>query len=300
MGGLLTAAFIWGFGFVIVKNSVDSIPPAYILAFRFTIASIGLSIIFHKKFKLINKTTILNGIILGSLLVFSSHVQTVGAYYTTAGKSAFLTTVYVVMVPFLQWVMYKKRPDMYCITAGILALFGIGLLSLNGNLAVNYGDVLTLISGFGYALHMIYVAKYTATKEPVLLTTLQMMVAGVLSWGLAFVTGTPFPKAALEPSMLTGMLFLGLLSTMVAFLLQSVGQKYTAPSTAALLLSMESVFGVIFSSIFLKEILTPKMLTGCVVIFIAVIMSETKFDFLRKKKIVRNRMKKEELGETVS
>lgn len=299
MSGLLMAALIWGFAFIVVKSSVDTIPSAYMLAFRFTIASIGLCIIFHKKLKLINKEAIKYSVLLGGLLVFSYYLQTLGCLYTTAGKNAFLTTIYVIMVPFLQWLFYKKRPDSYCFTAGILAMIGIGLLSLNGDLSMNIGDILTLFSGLGYAIHMIYIDKYTKEQDPVLLTILQIIMAAIFSWLLAFITGTPFPEGIFEPSIAVSMLYLGLLSTMLGYLLQNVGQKYTEPSTTALLLSMESVFGVVFSSIFLKEVLTPKILLGCVIIFVAVIMAETKFDFIRKKKTEVNDIE-EEFGETVS
>lgn len=279
--GLLVAAVIWGLAFVVVKDSLDFVPPVYMLAFRFTIASIGLGIIFHKRLLKIRKENIKAGMILGGLLYISYLLQTVGLVYTTAGKNAFITTIYVVIVPFLSWMISKKRPDVYCIVSAFMAIIGIGLLSLTADMTVNIGDVLTLICGLGYAIHLVYINKYSEYQDPIILTFLQILVAAVFSWITAPLMDGQFPTAVTNPNVLAGMLYLGIGSTMIAFLLQNIGQKYTEPSTAALLLSMESVFGVGFSVLLLGEILTIKMMIGCILIFTAVIMAETKFEFVR-------------------
>ena len=281
--GLLGTALIWGFAFVIVKNSVDSVPPVYMLAFRFTIAALGLMIIFARRLKNISRRDLRCGAFLGIFLFLSYFFQTVGIQYTTAGKNAFLTTVYVVIVPFLHWLINRKKPDKYCVCAAFLAVVGIGLLSLNGDLSMNVGDVLTLICGLGYALHMIFIDRYARTQDPVILTVVQIAVAALLSWLLAPAMDGGFPMGALAPDMITGMLYLGLGSTMLAFLLQNVCQKYTNPSTTSLLLSMESVFGALFSILFLGEWMSGRMVVGCVLIFIAITMAETKFDFIKKR-----------------
>ena len=164
--------------------------------------------------------------------------------------------------------------------AALLAIVGIGLLSLQGDLTMNIGDVLTLICGLGFALHMIYIDRYTKRHDPVLLTILQLGFAAVYSWIMAPVTDGGFPVEALNQDIMIGMLYLGIFSTMIAFLLQNVCQKYTTPNTTSLLLSMESVFGVLFSVLLLHERLTGRMITGCILIFIAIILSETRFEFL--------------------
>lgn len=279
--GLLFAALIWGFAFVVVKDSLDFVPPVYMLAFRFTIASIGLGIVFYKRLPKINFENVKSSVVLGILLYVSYLLQTIGCLYTTAGKNAFITTIYVVIVPFLYWFINKKKPDTYSIISAFMAIIGIGLLSLNSDLTVNIGDILTLLCGFGYAVHLIYINKYSEYQDPVILTFLQITVAAILSWITAPIFDGGFPIEVTNPSVLLGMLYLGIGSTMIAFLLQNVGQKYIEPSTAALLLSMESVFGVVFSVLILGEVLTSKMLVGCVLIFTAVVMAETKFEFIR-------------------
>jgi drug/metabolite transporter (DMT)-like permease len=279
--GLVFAALIWGFAFVVVKNSLDLIPPVYMLAFRFTIASIGLGIIFYKRLLKINKINVKAGLILGILLYISYLLQTVGCLYTTAGKNAFITTIYVVIVPFFYWLISKKKPDIYCIVSAFMAILGIGLLSLNGSLIINIGDGLTLLCGLGYAVHLVYINKFSGYQDPIILTVLQILTAAVLSWLTAPILDGSFPMGVTEPDMLLGMLYLGIGSTMIAYLLQNVCQKYTEPSTAALLLSMESVFGVVFSVMLLGELFTIKMFIGCALILTAVIMAETKFEFIK-------------------
>lgn len=281
--GLILATMIWGFAFVVVKNSLDFVPPIYMLAFRFTIAAIALSLIFLKKFKGITKQSFFQGILLGLFLFLAYAFQTIGCKYTTAGKNAFITTFYVVLVPFLSWIISKKRPNLYNIIAAVIAILGLGLLSLQGDFSVNIGDILTLICGIWYAIHIVYISKFNQKTDPVLLTVLQLATAAILSWITAPFYDGAFPLQSIQnSSVILSMLYLGLLSTMVAFLLQNVCQKFVTPSTTSLLLSFEAVFGALSSCIFLKEVLTIRMIIGCILIFFAVLLSETHFEFITK------------------
>lgn len=278
--GLLLTAVIWGFAFVVVKNSLDRIPPIYMLAFRFTIAAAALALILCRRLRRISRADWHSGAVLGAFLFMAYAVQTVGCQYTTAGKNAFLTTIYVIIVPFLQWLINHKKPDRLALAAALIAIAGIGLLSLQGESGINPGDLLTILCGFFYAIHIVYIDRYTEHQDPALLTVLQLGFAAVFSWILAPLLDGGFPTAAFQPAAITGMLYLGLMSTMLGFLLQNVGQKYTAPSTASLLLSFESVFGVLFSTLFLHEQMTGRMLLGCTLMFLAVLLVETRFSFL--------------------
>ncbi|MBO5235563.1 MAG: EamA family transporter [Spirochaetaceae bacterium] len=282
--GMLLTAAIWGFAFVVVKDSLDIVPPIYMMAFRFTIASVVLSLVFFNKFKLSTKKILLHGFILGVLLFLAYAFQTIGCLYTTAGKNAFLTAIYVILVPFFLWIMTKRKPGIHVIFAALIALVGIGLLTLQSDFSVNIGDLLTLICGIGYAFHMIFISRFNKTEDPILLTILQLFTAAILSWIFSPIWDGGFPKEVFYSSKaIYSLLYLGLISTMIAFFLQNLCQKYTPPTIAALLLSLESVFGVLFSCIFLKEPLTTTMVIGCILIFFAIILAETKFSFLLKK-----------------
>ena len=291
--GLLFTAMIWGFAFVVVKESLDVVPECYMLAFRFTIASVALGLIFIKRMGRLNRSTLLHGIVLGAFLFGAYAFQTFGCRWTTAGKNAFLTTIYVMLVPFFHWLLDKRRPDKSCFFAAALALVGIGLLSLNGDFSVNAGDVLTLVCGFFYAVHMVFIDRYTQKEDPILLTVIQLGCAAVLSWGTAPFLHGPIPSDVFRSDIVVGMLYLGFLSTMLAFLLQNVCQKYTPPETASLLLSTESVFGVLFACLFLQEGLTVRMSIGFILMFLAILMVETKFDFLKKWRGEKTRSKME-------
>jgi len=273
---------IWGFSFVVVKNSLDLVSTIYMLAFRFTIATIVLAAIFWKKLKQLNKKTVAQGLILGVLLFTSYVLQTEGCKYTTAGKNAFLTTVYIVIVPFLAWLISRKKPEWYAFFAAFLALVGIGLLSLQGDLSLSYGDVLTLLCGLTFAGHLIGISQFTQESDPILLTILQMFFTAIFSWVGSIFTGGEFSAIGMSSELLISMLYLGVLSSAVGFLLQTVSQKYLTPSTGALLISTESVFGVLASAIFLGEQMTPRMIVGCIIILLAIVIAETKLDFLKR------------------
>jgi len=277
---LFGASVIWGSSFLVVKNSMDFMRPHTLLAFRFTIGSILLCLLFAKRLKKINKDYIIKGGIMGIFLFIAYSLQTIGITDTTPGKNAFLTAVYCVIVPYLYWIIEKIRPDRYNIMAAILCLTGIGLVSLDGEFKIRFGDAFTLISGFFYAAHMVVLSKLTQDKDPVLLTIVQFGYTAVISWVVALLT-EDIPKS-LSGSEICGLLYLAVFATAVALLLQTVGQKYTKPAPASIILSLEAVFGVIFSVIFYGEEVTPKLLLGFLLIFLSIITSETKWSFLKK------------------
>lgn len=278
---LFGASVIWGSSFLVVKNSMDFMRPHTLLAFRFTIGSILLCLLFAKRLKKINKDYIIKGGIMGIFLFIAYSLQTIGITDTTPGKNAFLTAVYCVIVPYLYWIIEKIRPDRYNIMAAILCLTGIGLVSLDGEFKIRFGDAFTLISGFFYAAHMVVLSKLTQDKDPVLLTIVQFSYTAVISWVVALLT-EDIPKS-LSGSEICGLLYLAVFATAVALLLQTVGQKYTKPAPASIILSLEAVFGVIFSVIFYGEEVTPKLLLGFLLIFLSIITSETKWSFLKKR-----------------
>ncbi len=278
---LFGAALIWGSSFLVVKNSMDMMQPHMLLAFRFTAGCLLLSIIFHKRLRLLNKDYFIKGAVIGGCLFLAYSLQTIGILDTTPGKNAFLTAIYCVLVPFFFWLVDRKKPDKYNILAAVITLLGIGLVSVNGDLSIGIGDSLTLVSGVVFAAHMVAVAKFSKDKDPVLLTILQFGYAAVFSWAVAFLF-EDFP-ADWSVQMLGSLVYLSVFATAIALLLQNVGQKYTNPAPAAIILSLESVFGVLFSIFFYGEQLSFRLFSGFFLIFVAVIISETKLGFFGKK-----------------
>lgn len=275
IAGFMVITIIWGSTFVVMKNSIDMLSPAYVLAYRFTIASLGLAVLFHKRLMQINRRDLHCGTVLGLLLGMSYVFQTYGLQHTTASKNAFITTLYVIIVPFLHWVINGARPRRNNLVAAVLAVIGLAFISLNGEQGINLGDVLTFLCSVFLAWHMVYVDRYTRHRDPVILTVLQIMTSAVLFWILAFAAeGVRDVRELFNWQIAWPLLYLGLIASMVGFLVQNVGQKYLSPNTASILLSFESVFGLIFSVIFLKETVTAKMLAGCALMFAAAIISE--------------------------
>lgn len=279
---LFSAALIWGSSFFIVKNAVDIFPTNFLLAIRFTIGCLLLCVLFPKKLTQLNRTCLWQGIVLG-LLIFTAYcIQTIGLTDTTPGKNAFLTAAYCILVPFLYWITDKRRPDLYNFSAAFLCLAGIGLVSFDGSFSMRFGDAMTLISALFFAAHIVAGARFGGKSDPILLTILQFGTAAVCSWVLGFTTET-FPKE-IPLNAALGLLYLAVFATTIALLLQNIGLKYADPTSGAILLSLESVFGVLFSMIFYHEQLNFRLTAGFLLIFIAVILSETKLSFLRKKR----------------
>lgn len=279
---LVVATIIWGGSFVVLKNAITTMPPYFVLGARSLIASVILSIVFWKRFSKINRTYLWEGIIMGILLFVAFAFQTNGLMGTTPGKNAFLTSVYCVLVPFFYWMFTCIRPDRYNIFAALLCIIGIGFVSLRGEAVasggslVAPGDILTLISGVLYALHIVSVAKFASGKDIILLTIIQFFVYCILSWIMFFL----LEKAPSSINITEGMslLYLGVFATAIALLLQNVGQKYTPPSQAAVILSLEGGLGVGFSIVFYHEQLNSRLIIGFILIFTAVLISETKLN----------------------
>ena len=284
---IILATIIWGSSFVVMKNSVDVLPTFWLLAIRFTFAALVLAMVFIKRWKVLDRQYLIGGTVMGFCLFVAYAFQTFGLEQTTSGKNAFFTAVYCVIVPFLYWVIAKRRPDKFNILAAFLCIAGIALVSVTGSnaTAFNMGDVLTLIGGFFFAAHIVAVAKYSEGRDIFILTTLQFASFALFSWIGVLITRPALTPGVFDQSLIFSLAYLVIFASCGALLFQNIGQKYTAPSTAAVLLSLEAPFGVFFSILFANERPTPLMFVGFALIFLAVVCSETKFSFLRKKKV---------------
>ena len=284
---IVLATIIWGSSFVVMKSSVDVLPTFWLLAIRFTFSALVLAVVFIKRWKGLDRQYLIGGTVMGFCLFVAYAFQTFGLEQTTSGKNAFFTAVYCVIVPFLYWVIAKRRPDKFNILAAFLCIAGIALVSVTGSnaTAFNMGDVLTLIGGFFFAAHIVAVAKYSEGRDIFILTTLQFASFALFSWIGVLITRPALTPGVFDQSLIFSLAYLVIFASCGALLFQNIGQKYTAPSTAAVLLSLEAPFGVFFSILFANERPTPLMFVGFALIFLAVVCSETKFSFLRKKKV---------------
>lgn len=269
---LLLATLIWGTSFFILKNAIDVFPTFFVLAVRFSLSAVCIGLIFIKKIIKINKKSALHGAIIGLVVAGAYALQTVGLKYTTPSKNAFLTAVYVVLVPFLSWLFLRKKPQIKNIIAAVMCIAGIGLVSLSGEFSMGIGDVLTILSGIFYALQIIFTAKYASDDDPVQLVFMELSVVGAVFW-IVSLSAEKIPVGITFTSFLP-VLYLAFICTAMAQLCQMVGQKHTSSNSAAIILSLESVFGTLFSVIFYHEILTLQLICGFVIIFIAILLGE--------------------------
>lgn len=283
--GLFTVAIIWGSGFVGAKLALDGgITPMQTLTLRFLMGSIILSLLFFKKIKEnISKESFIAGAILGLFSFIGFSTQTIGLAYTTASKNAFITAINVIIVPFIGFIIYKRKVDKIGVISSILALIGIAVLSLEANWSINFGDFLTFICAFAFAFHIFFTGEFIVKYNPYVLTVTQFFVAFVLSFILQIAIGQGQISASKWGY--AGVLYLGIFSTAIAFLIQTKCQRLVDQTRSAIILSTESVFGAILSIIILNEVLSVRMIVGCIIIFTSIIIAETKLSFLKKKSV---------------
>ena len=273
-GLLLLTALIWGSAFAVVKNTLDSFPPAAIIAMRDAIATALTAVAVRRHLHRLTRGDVARGALVGLLLSAAYIVQTIGLSYTTASKNAFLTAVYVMLVPFFSMALFGQRLRKANFVAAALMLLGIGLLSLDGESGgLNVGDFLTLVCGALFAGHIIAVERCQRRTDAYALIVLQFGFCAVyaLAYALVFERGMPLTFNA---GSVGGLLYLAIFSTTIAMSLQNIGQSMAPASHASILLSLESVFGVVFSCLLLGERVTARMLLGFAVIFAALMVSE--------------------------
>lgn len=280
---LLFMAFIWGSGFIVTKNSLDSITSMQLLFMRFAIAAAALFVVNIKKISSISLQTLKKSAFIGLMLFLGYTFQTYGLEGTLVSKSAFLTAVYVAIVPFFSMFIARERPDFFNFAAAFLTLIGVFFLSYNGSepLGISIYDLIVLIGSVFWAAHVFCVGHLGKNEDPAVLCMLQMFFAGLFSLAFLFANGEIHTMTPDSGTMMEVM-YLGLVSSALAFLLQNVAQKYTSPTHAGILMSMESVFSTILGIIFLAETFTYRMFIGCCIIFMALVMAETGFSFLRR------------------
>lgn len=279
---LLCAALIWGGSFVGMKSLMSVFSPQYLLMARFALAVVVMAIVLLPRLGKLTLSYLWRGGVLGVLLFAAYSFQTYGLADTTPGKNAFLTAVYCVLVPFVYWAVDKVRPDRYNISAAVLTIIGIGCVSLDGGLSVGKGDALTLIGGVCLSLHMVALAKLGRGRDPLLITMVQFAGVAICAGVAALCFEQPPVLSALTLSDAGALAYLVVCATCLTLSMQTFGQQHTPPAAAAILMALEAVFGVLIS-VLAGERPTPTMIVGFVIIFVAVILSETKLSFLHRR-----------------
>ena len=267
---LLIITFFWGTTFVVVKDAVAVAPPFYFLAIRFSLAAVAALIIWRHAIRRAGRRTLLAGAVLGSILFVSYALQTMGLQYTGAARAAFITGLSVIMVPFLETVTYRRAPAPAVLVGAVAALVGLGLMTLRQGFLPGLGDVLVFLCAITFAAHIVLIGRFSPAHDARVLTAVQIMVAAVLSIIAAIPGAHPPVTARLAgASVLTV-----ILATTLAFWVQTTVQKYTTPSHAALVFSMEPVFGALTAYVVAGEILSARAWIGAALILAGTLTAE--------------------------
>ena len=275
--GMLLTALIWGGGFIVVKNSLDSFSLLWLLAARFSVAALAAPQLFYRRIRHIDKAVLKTGVVSGLLIYLGFVFQTLGVQYTTASKNALLTSVYVVLVPFVYWLMIRKRPKPLQIISALLCFCGIFLLLYKKDFGqFNIGDLLTLVCGAVFAVQISYLGLHSKKMDSFALTMVQIWACAAASVICALVFEPDQFPVVIKADMLLSVMYLSFLSTLLAYFIQTAAQKYTHPSIASLILSLECAIGAILSVLIFRDAFTPMMWAGGALTFGAVIMAQWK------------------------
>jgi len=284
-GLLLLTALIWGTAFVAQRVGMDSIEPITFNAARMAIAAVAVglvSFLFRRRnilgmageskegLREYKINTIKGGILCGLFLSIASILQQMGLVYTTAGKAGFITAMYMLMVPIASFIIFKKKYPWIVWLAVLFGIIGMYFLCITEGFSITRGDVLVLACAVFFCGHILCIDHFVGAADPIRMAAIQFATAALVSGPLSIILENP-TMDALKSAMIP-IIYCGLVSGGIGYTLQIVGQKYTEPAIASLLMSMESVFAVITGVILLHEAISLREMAGCIIIFVAIIL----------------------------
>lgn len=269
--GLLYAAATWGSTFYILKDSLNYVDPIVLVSYRFGLSTIvlGAFLLYRRKNLLTNLKA---GIILSVLVWIMYILQTIGLKYTTATNSGFITGMFVVFVPIFSFILFKKHTQLNKIVAILISLLGLWILT-GGLNYINLGDILTLGTAVAYAIHVLLIDKYVKNNvDPYILVFQQFFFVAVASLLVSLVLKLHFNPIFSNVSW--AIVYLALIPTVSAMLIQFVAQKLTTPIRASLIFAMEPVFAALFAWTLGGETFILHKALGGFLIVLAIIFSD--------------------------
>lgn len=278
---LALVAFAWGTSYAIIKDTLTLITPFFLMTLRFGLSTILLGLIYSKKLIHVKKEDLKRGSIIGIFMFFSFFTLVTGIQYTTASKQSFLVGSYVLIVPFLAWLINRKKPDRYALSGAVLATIGLALLTLGGGDRFGLGDFISLFCALSFAFHMITIERYSKDSDPIILTIIQFVVTTLIFIVLTGIFES-YEFSSLSSAKIS-VAYLVIVTTVIAFVVQNVAQRYISSTSTALILTLESACGSVFAVLYLKETMTWIMILGCFIVLIGIITQETKWKFLKRR-----------------
>jgi len=284
-GVILLSALIWGGDYIIAKDLLETVPPGWLNAVRFTTCAVLLFFFAGKRVKKLSTHEVLGCALTGLCMFGGFFFQTGGLKHTTVGNNAFIVSSYVIFVPFIIWLIQRKRPGAGAIISAVVCVTGIALLTLNRSFAVNIGDLMTLGAAVSFAFEIVLISIYARRVDPLVLAFIEALVVALCFDIYAPLAEPPFPR--LEGRMIFSMLYLTFLGATATHIMVTLAMKYTSSVHASIICSLESVFGIIMAVIFMGEVLTGRIVGGCILVFSAVILTEVWNPLMEKLRIRR-------------
>ncbi len=270
---LLYCAMFWGLSFPTMKILVNIYPTCWLLFLRFGTAALMVYVFFRGRIHESIRKCLKGGMIIGALLFAAIGSQTVGLQYIGGGRSAFISAIYVLIVPLMVWAFRKVFPGWITLFAACLCVVGMYFLTGDDMTGpMNIGDILTIICAVTFAVQILAINHYTYDCDPITLSFIEFVTLAVLS----FITSLIFEtrNEILSMNGIYELAFTTVFCTFGCYMIQICAQKYAKPSHAAIIMSLESVFGLFSSIIFLGETLTMRASIGCAMIFASVLIAE--------------------------
>lgn len=269
---LLLMTLIWGTTFPIVKTALNFSSPFVFLSLRFGLAALAIWLIFSKRISFEDKGVLKAGVVIGIFLFLGFAFQTMGLKITAASKSAFITGLFVIMVPPLSYVILKEKPRIFSLVGLVLAISGLWLMTRPKGSEFNLGDLFTFFCAVSFSLQVIFVQIYTQKFNFATLTFIQILVTVLLSIPAMLVFETP--KLVYHPYLILAILICAIFATAVALFIQNRMQKDTTAVKASLIYAMEPVFAAVFSFLLLGEVLGWSGILGGGLILSGMLSSE--------------------------
>ncbi len=271
--GIVACALLWGVSFAATKEVLKYMGPLWLLAFRFALSFVLIAAISPKRVRGMERRDLKVGGIIGTLLLVAMALQTIGIQYTTTGKSAFITSCYVVMVPFITWAASKRNPGMKAFVASAVCMVGMGAITLDGaGGGIGLGEILTLGCALAFAVQIVAIDQLAQDRDALTLTMVQTALSAVACL-IAALIWEPLPILN-SPVVLGWMAYLVVGCTLIPYSLQIKSQQLTSPTHASVLMITESVFAMIVGVMFLNEPMTSKIAWGCGLIFLSILITE--------------------------
>ncbi len=271
---LLTTAILWGLGYIGTDILIaQGMSPFVLIASRFLIASILLTILFFKKIEL-TRYNIFATLIVGLFLFLGFMFQTFAIDITSTTNVSIITGLNIIFIPFILFIFFKRKILFKNIISVLLTIVGIYILT-GGLNDINYGDILTVVCALFFGLHIVSIGYFSKRVEIYTLVIGQMLVTSFLSFMMIIAFQIDFSKEIMNVSPLV-LLFVGLVPSALCFLFQNLGIKYTDESRAGIILATESLWGAFFAVILLGEVMTINIFLGALLMSIAVIVEELK------------------------